>query len=115
MGMQTEMAIKRWQKNAGLSVPDPEVRSAWRDLQDKCFTTIKVAELEMSGIRDGDNAWHGSDVIGAILGDLNEVLSRLMALNGIGAKYYGEQLQPQPEQFNPGPQVRDDMGDEIPF
>jgi hypothetical protein len=34
------------------------------------FQLIKIVELAKSGICDGDGAWHGSDPVGGIIGDL---------------------------------------------
>jgi len=79
MGMRTEMQIEAWQKNAGLHVPSPTICALWTKLQDACFEAIKIAELEKSGIRDGDSFWHGSDVIGATLSDLQDICARLRA------------------------------------
>jgi hypothetical protein len=79
MGMQTEMAIKEWQKNAGLHVPSPAIHELWCELQQTAFAAIKIAELEKSGIRDGDSGWHGGDVIGGTLQNLQDVCARLWA------------------------------------
>ena len=54
-----------------------EFPSLWADLQEKAFEAIKIAELEKSGIRDGDGYWHGSDVVGGILTELRNIVDRL--------------------------------------
>ena len=42
-----------------------------------CFELIKIIELEISGIRDGDGYWHGSDVIGGLEADLCRAIGHL--------------------------------------
>jgi hypothetical protein len=79
MGMRTEMQTEAWQKAFGIQPATGEVGDAWRRLQDVCFEAIKVAELEKSGIRDGDGRWHGSDVIGHTLNELQNVCACLWA------------------------------------
>ena len=77
MGMRTEMQMEAWQKAFGLQPATGEAFDAWCRLQDVCVEAIKIAELEKSGIRDGDGYWHGSDVVGATLSDLHDAISRL--------------------------------------
>jgi hypothetical protein len=49
-------------------------------MQEVCFDTIKIIELERSGIRDGDGYWRGSDPMGArasgLIYDVMELLSQ---------------------------------------
>jgi hypothetical protein len=68
MGQRRDAEIEAWQKMAGLR-PSPH----WNLLDamsNKAFELIKVIQLEMSGIRDGDGCWSGSDAMGGIARDL---------------------------------------------
>jgi hypothetical protein len=49
-----------------------------RELSNGAFEIVKIVELELSGIRDGDGFWHGSDVIGHMVNDLANLCQRLM-------------------------------------
>src|SRR5437763_1066080 len=77
MGMRTEMAIEAWRKKAGLNAPPPAICKLWNKLQDKAVETIKIAELEKSGIRDGAGYWIGSDALRAIWNELRSAISEL--------------------------------------
>jgi hypothetical protein len=77
MGAMSDFEIGTWQKRAGLILPSPAECQRWRELQDICFLAIKLAELEISGIREGDSSWHGGDVVGGILGELKKALAHL--------------------------------------
>jgi|SRR6516164_837460 hypothetical protein len=77
MGTRTDCETAEWQENAGLNIPSPTIQELWSKLQDTCFEVIKIAELEKSGIRDGDSCWHGSDVVGHTLSDLHNVCASL--------------------------------------
>jgi hypothetical protein len=79
-----DRAIKEWQDKAGLQPPKPAICQLWQQLQNQCFVAIKVAELEMSGIRDGDGCWSGSDVLDHVWNDLRTTIERLRAA------YYAE-------------------------
>jgi hypothetical protein len=85
MGMMTEMRLELWRQDAGVEIPDLQTQELWRKLQKQCFEAIKIAELEVSGIRDGDGYWHGSDVVGGILGDLEHIVLALKARASGGA------------------------------
>ncbi len=79
MGMITDMEIKAWQERAGLKPATGEVLNLWCELQSVAFEAIRIAELEKSGIRDGDGCWHGGDVLGGMWSDLKTVVTRLEA------------------------------------
>jgi hypothetical protein len=79
MGASTNYRIAVFREKAGISVPPATTIELWRELQALAFETIRVAELEKSGIRDGDSFWHGSDVVGGTLRDLENVIARLRA------------------------------------
>jgi len=48
-----------------------------RQMSDAAFQMIKTIELELSGIRDGDGYWEGSDVIGSMTDHLTHLIERL--------------------------------------
>ena len=54
-----------------------------RELSNAAFETIKVVELENSGIRDGDGFWHGSDVIGHTVSELSRLCRQLMEFSEV--------------------------------
>ena len=76
MGQATRMQIEEWQRKAGIEPVTGERLEAWRHLQGMCFYAIRIAELEVSGIRGGDGNWHG-DAIGHLYTDLREAIDRL--------------------------------------
>jgi hypothetical protein len=108
MGMRTEMQMEAWQKAFGLQPATGEVFDAWCRLQDACFEVIKVAELEKSGIRDGDGYWHGSDVVGHILSNLHDAINRLRKdVCRHSAESEAELPKPKPIKREPPPWAND--------
>jgi hypothetical protein len=83
MGAITDYRAAVWQEKAGLSVPPATTIALWSELQELAFEAIRVAELEKSGIRDGDSFWHGADVVGATLRELEQVVARLQSAYAI--------------------------------
>jgi hypothetical protein len=77
MGMQRDADTAEFQREARITLPNAEQQRLWRELQETCFQAIRIAELEVSGIRDGDSYWGGGDVLGGIWGDLRSVVDRL--------------------------------------
>jgi hypothetical protein len=53
--------MRSWSKIMTRSITLEVMRSK---LQETCFEAIKVAELEISGIRDGDSDWGGDVLMG---------------------------------------------------
>jgi hypothetical protein len=78
MGSLTDANIAAWQEACGIEPATGERAAILQALSQAAFDAIKIIELEQSGIRDGDGYWHGSDVIGAMTGDLMELCRRLM-------------------------------------
>jgi hypothetical protein len=83
MGQKTQFEIEQWQRRAGLQLPTGEQAEALDALSQEAFAIIKLIELERSGIRDGDSAWHGSDVINGMTSDLMERCRRVRAVYGL--------------------------------
>jgi hypothetical protein len=76
MGAQRNFEIAKWQEHAGLNLPSARSADLLRQMSDKAFELIKVIELEISGIRDGDSCWSGSDPVGGIVRDLVTVIEQ---------------------------------------
>jgi hypothetical protein len=74
----TQMAIARWQEQAGIKRARGEVAGALEAISQAAFKIIKIVELERSGIRDGDGCWHGSDVMGGLMIDIVSAHQRWM-------------------------------------
>jgi hypothetical protein len=90
MGMRVENDIANWREEHGIRLPSAEVASVLTDISEACYQlimdiehekhadglsglseqayrTIKLIEHELSGIRDGNGCYHGSDPIGGSL------------------------------------------------
>jgi hypothetical protein len=63
MGVYTDATIAAWQEQSGIKPASGVYADLLRRISDAAFDAIKLIELELSGIRDGDGYWHGSDVI----------------------------------------------------
>ena len=75
---ERDAETEAWQKRAGIEPATDEQARLLREMSDKAFELIKVIELERSGIRDGDGAWHGSDVVGGTMRDLVCLVKRYL-------------------------------------
>jgi hypothetical protein len=69
MGMRRDAEIAARQAAAGIRPPSAERARLLREMSNEAFALIKVIELEISGIRDGDGYWSG-DVLGSLGEDL---------------------------------------------
>jgi hypothetical protein len=78
MGATTNYHIAVWQEKAGLNVPPATTIALWSELQELAFEAIRVAELEKSGIRDGNSCWHG-DVLDGTFSNIENIVTRLRA------------------------------------
>jgi len=63
MGHIRDGAIKRFQEHAGLEPTCGQRLELLQRMQQKAFELIRILELEMSGIRDGDGKWSGCDPV----------------------------------------------------
>jgi hypothetical protein len=70
MKMGSGTIIAAFQEHAGLKPATGGYANILEQMSQKCFETIKIIELERSGIRDGDGYWHGSDVMGGTMQDI---------------------------------------------
>jgi len=61
MALLTDSMIRDFQARTGIQAPPHRECAILRAMQAEAFELIKAAELEISGIRDGDGLWHGSD------------------------------------------------------
>ncbi len=77
MGRVTDFITAEWQEEHGIEPATGEYLKLLNQLSEYAYDLIKTIELEKSGIRDGDGAWHGSDVIGGLREAGNDLLGRL--------------------------------------
>jgi hypothetical protein len=70
MGTRTDARIAAWQEESGIKPATGKRAELLSKLSNVAFETIKLIELEMSGIRDGDGHWYGSDPMHAMIGEL---------------------------------------------
>jgi hypothetical protein len=76
MGMLTDANTKAWQEHAGIKEATGYYRENLRAMSQAAFELIKIIELEISGIRDGDGYWHGSDPQWHTVHDITEAFKR---------------------------------------
>jgi hypothetical protein len=75
MGTCTETTIDAFRQATGIQPPGGREAELLREMSDKAFELIKVIQLELSGIRDGDGYWHGSDVMGGMTAELVNIIN----------------------------------------
>jgi hypothetical protein len=61
MGQMTQARIAAWQETAGIKEATGDRLKRLRQTSKAAYDLIQIIELEISGIRDGDGYWHGSD------------------------------------------------------
>ena len=61
MGQLTHARIAAWQEAAGIEPATGDRLERLRETSKAAYDLIQIIELEISGIRDGDGHWHGSD------------------------------------------------------
>ena len=67
MGSRTDARIEAWQEETGIKPATGKRAELLSELSNAAFETIKLIELERSGIRDGDGRRYGSDPLHAML------------------------------------------------
>lgn len=77
MGIMTDREISAWQHEHGIEPATDKYLMSLERMSKFAYDLIRVIELEKSGIRDGDGAWHGSDVISGFCLDGKELLSAM--------------------------------------
>jgi hypothetical protein len=77
MGTMTDLQIAEWQEKTGIKPATGERLEILTALSHAAYDAIKIIELEISGIRHGDGAWHGADVIGGMISRFAELGRRL--------------------------------------
>src|SRR5262245_10223380 len=80
MGHRTDQSIAAWQAHAGLILPTLDEANLLLSLQEAAFKLIKVIGLEISGIRDGDSLWHGSDPVYGLLAQVQQTCEQIMKM-----------------------------------
>jgi hypothetical protein len=61
MGSITDAKIAAWQEASGIKPATGRRAELLGEMSNAAFELIKVIELELSGIRDGDGWWYGGD------------------------------------------------------
>ena len=74
---RTDARIADWQERSGIKPATGTRAELLRKISNAAFDTFKLIELELSGIRDGDGYWHGSDAIGYAIDELARLCERL--------------------------------------
>jgi hypothetical protein len=64
MGQMTDATIAAWQEAAGIEPAKGDYLEKLQEMSRLAYELIQVIELEISGIRDGDGHWYGSDPLG---------------------------------------------------
>lgn len=77
MGSRTDANIAAWQEQSGIKPATGKRAELLSRLSNTAFEAIKLIELELSGIRDGDGFWHGSDPMHATIRELAVLCERL--------------------------------------
>jgi hypothetical protein len=72
MGSYTDANIKAFQKNTSIEPASAEYAAILNRMAQEAFALIRVIERELSGIRDGDGLWHGSDPVARTMDRLVE-------------------------------------------
>jgi hypothetical protein len=75
MGKVTDARVAIWQKKAGIEPATGDRAELLEEMSQAAFELIKVVELELSGIRDGDGHWYG-DVWGGMTRDFVKLFKR---------------------------------------
>lgn len=70
MGQVRDSAIASFQEHAGLEPSRGQRLELLERMQQAAFDLIKIIELEISGIRDGDGYWSCSDPVAGLVAEL---------------------------------------------
>ena len=79
MGQMTDARIAAWQETHGIEAAEGARAEKLRELSRLAYELIRMIELEMSGIRDGDGAWHGSDPLDGTVLQISDCWQRFKA------------------------------------
>ncbi len=77
MGQLRDSAIASFQKHAGLDLRCGQQRELLERMQRVAFDLIRILELEISGIRDGDGYWGGCDPVSEMVIELGALEHKL--------------------------------------
>jgi hypothetical protein len=95
--MRRDAVIEGWQENAGIYLPPRAEAELLRQISDEAFELIKVIVLELSGIRDGDGGWSGTDVIGGLVAGMAQLCNEYDAVKNNPFTVYGRELEEDAE------------------
>ncbi|MDQ3347581.1 MAG: hypothetical protein M3545_06400 [Acidobacteriota bacterium] len=71
MGQQTTAHLNAFAQQTGIVPARGRRAETLERLSQLGLELIRVVELERSGIRDGDGHWHGTDVLAAVVANIN--------------------------------------------
>ncbi len=77
MGQLRNVAIEMFQEHAGLKPACGQQRELLERMQRVAFDLIRILELEMSGIRDGDGCWGYCDPVSELIFELGTLEPKL--------------------------------------
>ena len=86
MGQMTDARIAAWQKANGIEPATGDRLEKLRETSRLAYELIQMIELEISGIRDGDGFWHGSDPLDGTVWQISECWKRSEATTPQPAK-----------------------------
>jgi hypothetical protein len=75
-------------------------------LKEQCLDLARVIDLELTGVRDGDGFWHGSDGLGGSIDNVTEACARVTRLR---------RGEPVATTVAASPSFGRPLDDEIPF
>ncbi len=81
MGVGTNAAIAKWQKETGIEPATGDRAAMLERVAKLAAEIITLTALESSGIRDGDGYWHGSDPLDGLINNLYEMWSETKPVN----------------------------------
>ena len=73
MGSRTRLALIAFAERTGIH-PNDEDAADLRRAQQNAFDLIRVIELELSGIRDGDGYWYGCDPVKSLVDEIHDAI-----------------------------------------
>jgi hypothetical protein len=76
MGQMTDAKIAAWQEAHGIGPATGDSAKKLRELSGLAYELIRMIELEISGIRDGDGAWHGCDPLDGTVRQISDCWQR---------------------------------------
>jgi hypothetical protein len=76
MGSLTDAKIQAWQEEHGITPVTGERAALLEKMSALAVELIQIAQLELSGIRDGNGCWHGGEPIAQTLYEMDQLRDR---------------------------------------